>query len=310
VRHLLGIDGLTRGDAELILQTAAGFVEINERAKKKVPVLQGRTVALMFFEDSTRTRLSFDLAAKRLSADVLAFSASGSSVQKGETLLDTIKNLEAMKPDLVVVRHQASGAPWLVARGTRAAIVNAGDGQHEHPTQALLDAFTLLQRFERTPQQGLDGLTIAIVGDIARSRVARSNLLLLPLLGARVRVCGPRTMLPLGLETSGVEVHTDVESSLDGVDAVMTLRIQKERAAGAVMASDRDYALRFGLTRERFARLPKHAVVMHPGPINRGVEIDHDVADDPRAVILRQAENGVVVRMAVLYLLATTAEAA
>ncbi len=304
VRHVLGIDGLTRADAELILETARSFHEVNTRALKKVPVLRGRTVALLFFENSTRTRLSFELAAKRLSADTLSFSASGSSVQKGETLIDTARNIEAMGPDLVVMRHEQSGSHHLLLRAMSGAVVNAGDGQHEHPTQALLDAFTLLERFGRTPKDGLVGKTIAIVGDIAHSRVARSNMLLLPLLGAKVRVCGPRTMLPLGLEQYGVEATDDVGAALAGVDAVMTLRIQKERISGARMASDRDYFHRFGLTKERFAGLPEHALVMHPGPINRGVEIDHDVADHPRAVILEQAENGVAVRMAVLYLLA------
>lgn len=304
VRHLLGIDGLTRADAELILETARSFHEVNTRALKKVPVLRGRTVALLFFENSTRTRLSFELAAKRLSADTLSFSASGSSVSKGETLIDTARNIEAMGPDLVVMRHEQSGSHHLLLRAMSGAVINAGDGQHEHPTQALLDAFTLLERFGRTPKDGLAGKTIAIIGDIAHSRVARSNMLLLPMLGANVRVCGPRTMLPLGLEQYGVLATDDVDSALEGVDAVMTLRIQKERISGARMASDRDYFHRFGLTKERFARLPHHALVMHPGPINRGVEIDHDVADDPRAVILEQAENGVAVRMAVLYLLA------
>ncbi|MCC7110116.1 MAG: aspartate carbamoyltransferase catalytic subunit [Deltaproteobacteria bacterium] len=304
VRHLLGIDGLTRADAALILETARSFHEVNTRALKKVPVLRGRTVALLFFENSTRTRLSFELAAKRLSADTLSFSASGSSVSKGETLIDTARNIEAMGPDLVVMRHEQSGAHHLLLRAMSGAVINAGDGQHEHPTQALLDAFTLLERFGRTPQDGLHGKTIAIVGDIAHSRVARSNMLLLPLLGARVRVCGPRTMLPPGLEQYGVEATDNVDEALDGVDAVMTLRIQKERISGARMASDGDYFHRFGLTKERFRRLPERALVMHPGPINRGVEIDHDVADDPRAVILQQAENGVAVRMAVLYLLA------
>ncbi len=304
VRHLLGIDGLTRADAELILETARSFHEVNTRALKKVPVLRGRTVALLFFENSTRTRLSFELAAKRLSADTLSFSASGSSVQKGETLIDTARNIEAMGPDLVVMRHEQSGSHHLLVRAMSGAVVNAGDGQHEHPTQALLDAFTLLERFARSPKDGLHGKTVAIVGDIAHSRVARSNMLLLPLLGARVRVCGPRTMLPPGLEQYGVESTDDVDAALEGVDAVMTLRIQKERISGARMASDRDYFHRFGLTKERFRRLPERALVMHPGPINRGVEIDHDVADDPRAVILEQAENGVAVRMAVLYLLA------
>jgi aspartate carbamoyltransferase catalytic subunit len=302
--HLLGIEGLTRDDVELVLDTAAGFHQVNARTLKKVPVLRGRTVAMLFFENSTRTRLSFELAAKRLSADTLSFSASSSSVSKGETLLDTARNIEAMGPDLVVIRHMHAGAPQMLTRVMKGAIVNAGDGQHEHPTQALLDAFTLLQRFGRTPQQGLAGKTIAIVGDIARSRVARSNMLCLKLLGASVRVAGPPTMLPPGLSQYGVDVTSDVDEALAGVDAVMMLRIQKERIVGPVLSSDRDYARRYGLTKARAAKLPEHALVMHPGPINRGVEIDPDVADSARSVILEQTENGIAVRMAALYLLA------
>jgi aspartate carbamoyltransferase catalytic subunit len=311
VPHLLGIEGLSRADAVLLLDTARSFVEVNSRELKKVPALRGRLVALMFFENSTRTRLSFELAAKRLSADTLSFSASGSSVSKGETLRDTAKNVEAMGPDLVVVRHEASGAPWHLTQVMTGAVANAGDGQHEHPTQALLDAFTLLLRWGRAPKDGLDGKTVCIVGDIARSRVARSNMLLLPLLGARVRVCGPRTMLPAGLaEAYGVRVYDDVDDALlgdGGVDTVMMLRIQKERAGRAVMGSDDDYAAAFGLSAARFERLVRarpEVLVMHPGPINRGVEIDAGVADDERSVILEQTENGVAVRMAVLYLLA------
>ena len=303
--HLLQIEGLTRDDVVLVLDTARSFQEVNERALKKVPVLRGRTVAMLFFENSTRTRLSFELAAKRLSADTLSFTSAGSSTAKGETLLDTARNIEAMGPDLVVVRHHHAGAPHMLARAMSGAIVSAGDGQHEHPTQALLDAFTLLDKFGRTPSEGLADKTVAIVGDIARSRVARSNMLCLALLGAKVRVCGPRTMLPAGLEHYGVDVTSRMDEAIDGVDAVMMLRIQKERsAASAVMASDRDYARGWGLTKDRFAKLPSHALVMHPGPVNRGVEIDSDVADDARSVILEQAENGVAVRMAVLYLLA------
>ena len=309
--HLLGIDGLSRDDATLILETARSFTEVNTRALKKVPALRGRTVALLFFENSTRTRLSFELAAKRLSADTLSFSASGSSTSKGETLLDTARNIEAMKPDLVVVRHQASGAPWMLSRVMSGAIANAGDGQHEHPTQALLDAYTLLECWKRTAVQGLAGKTVAIVGDLSRSRVARSNMLLLPLLGAKVRVAGPPTMIPEGLkDVYDVDVYDDVDDALfsgDPVDAVMMLRIQKERAGTAVMGSDCDYAIGCGLTAARFAQLRERrsdVLVMHPGPMNRGVEIDAGVADDDASVILQQTENGVAVRMAVLYLLA------
>jgi aspartate carbamoyltransferase catalytic subunit len=311
VPHLLGIEGLSRDDALLILETARSFREVNSRQLKKVPALRGRLVALLFFENSTRTRLSFELAAKRLSADTLNFSASSSSLSKGETLLDTARNIEAMGPDLVVVRHDASGAPWMLSRVMGGAIANAGDGQHEHPTQALLDAFTLLQRWNRAPSEGLEGKTICIVGDLSRSRVARSNMLLLPLLGAKVRVVGPPTMIPAQLrESYDVEVFDHVDDALfagAGVDAVMMLRIQKERAARAVMGSDHDYAAAYGLHRERFARLRTRrddVVVLHPGPINRGVEIDAAVADAAQSVILEQTENGVAVRMAVLYLLA------
>ncbi len=302
--HLLGIDGLSREDVVLILDTARSFAEVNQRSLKKVPVLRGRTVAMLFFESSTRTKLSFELAAKRLSADTLSFAASGSSLSKGETLLDTARNIEAMGPDIVVVRHAQSGAAAMLTTVMRGAVVNAGDGQHEHPTQALLDAYTLLDRFGRTAQQGLAGRTIAIIGDIARSRVARSNMLCLSLLGAEVRVAGPATMLPPGLSQYGVTTTTDVDAAMEGTDAVMMLRIQKERMQGPVMASDRDYATRFGLTKARAARLKPDALVLHPGPINRGVEIDPEVADSKRSVILEQAENGVAVRMAVLYLMA------
>ena len=304
--HLLGIDGLSAPDARLILETARGFDEVNARAIKKVPALRGRTVAMLFFENSTRTRLSFELAAKRLSADTLNFSSSSSSVAKGETLRDTVRNIEAMKPDLVVVRHQSSGAPWMLTREMSGAVVNAGDGQHEHPTQALLDAYTLLQKLGRSVDEGLEGLHILIVGDIARSRVARSNMLLMRLLGARVTVAAPRTMLPAGLESYGVAVEDNFDRALaDDVDAVMMLRIQKERLQSPVMASERDYATGWCLTAPRAAVLRPGALVMHPGPINRGVELDHDVADDvERSVILDQTRSGVAVRMAVLYLLA------
>lgn len=306
VDHLLGIDGMKLDDAVRILETARSFDEVNARALKKVPALRGRTVAMLFFENSTRTRLSFELAAKRLSADTLNFSSSGSSVSKGETLRDTARNIEAMKPDLVVVRHQSSGAPWLLANAMSGAIVNAGDGQHEHPTQALLDAYTLLQRFGRTPQEGLQGKVVVIVGDIARSRVARSNMLLLTLLGAEVRVAAPKTMLPAALDQYGVSTSHRFDDVIgEDVDAVMMLRIQKERLSAPVMASEADYAVGWCLSQQRAARLRDDCLIMHPGPINRGVEIDHDVADDPaRSVILEQTKNGVAVRMAVLYLLA------
>jgi aspartate carbamoyltransferase catalytic subunit len=302
--HLLGIDGMSREDLVLVLETALRFKEVNERAVKKVPALRGLTVVNLFFEASTRTRLSFELAAKRLSADVVNFTGSSSSVVKGETLLDTARVMNAYGPDLVVVRHAQAGAAQMLTGAMDAAILNAGDGEHEHPTQALLDAFTLLERMGRSPQEGLTGKRIAIVGDIAHSRVARSNLLALPLLGAEVIAAGPATMLPAGLEQYGVQVTADVDKALEGCDAVMMLRIQKERLKGPRIPSDREYARLFGLTKERAARLRDDALVLHPGPMNRGVEIAPEVADSGRSVILEQAKNGLAVRMAALYLLA------
>ncbi len=304
VPHLLGVDGLSRDDVVLLLETARRFKEVNERTVKKVPALRGLTVVNLFFEASTRTRLSFELAAKRLSADVVNFTGSSSSVVKGETLLDTARVMNAYGPDLVVVRHAAAGAPRMLTTVMDAAVLNAGDGEHEHPTQALLDAFTLLERFGRTAAEGLEGKRVAIVGDIAHSRVARSNLLSLPLLGAEVRVAGPATMLPPGLEQYGVQVTNDVDEALEGADAVMMLRIQKERMKGPRLPSDREYARCFGLTKERATRMKPDALVMHPGPMNRGVEIAPEVADSGRSVILEQAGNGLAVRMASLYLLA------
>jgi aspartate carbamoyltransferase catalytic subunit len=304
VQHLLGIDGLTEQDVLLILHTAKTFAQVNDRNLKKVPFLRGHTVANLFFEASTRTRTSFELAAKRLSADTIQFNAGTSSIKKGETLLDTGRTLEAMSPDLVVVRHHEAGAPQMLTKVMSGAIINAGDGSHEHPTQALLDAFTLMEHFDRGAQEGLRGLKIAIVGDIAHSRVARSNMICLKLLGAEVRVAGPGTMLPQGLEQYDVEAFTNVDEALSEVDAVMMLRIQKERIEEPLMASEREYFRHFGLTVNRLNQLPKHAIVMHPGPMNRGVEIAPQVADDSRSVILQQAENGIAVRMAVLYLLA------
>jgi aspartate carbamoyltransferase catalytic subunit len=303
-RHLLGIEDLTRGDIQCILQTATSFRDINDRPLKKVPVLRGRTIVNIFFENSTRTRLSFELAAKRLSADTVNFTASSSSLSKGETLLDTARNIEAMRPDLVVVRHSHAGAAHMLTQVVRGCVVNAGDGQHEHPTQALLDAYTILEKFNLTAEQGLNGKTVTIVGDIAHSRVARSNMFCLSRLGANVRVAGPATMLPPGLEQYGVQQTCHVDEALDGADVVMMLRIQKERFSDPVMSSDREYARRFGLTRERAKRLSSDTIIMHPGPINRGVEIAPEVADSKGSVILEQAENGVAVRMAVLYLLA------
>ncbi len=296
-RHLLGLQGLSREDISAILDLAAEFKAISKRRIKKVPTLRGITVVLFFVEPSTRTRMSFEVAAKRLSADTLSFTASHSSLAKGETLLDTAKNLMAMQPDVIVLRHSAAGAPHFLARHVSAAVINAGDGSHEHPTQGLLDLFTMRER-----KGPLDRLTVAIVGDIAHSRVARSNIHGLRAMGARVRVAGPRTMIPAELGRIGVEVHDRVESALEGADVVMMLRIQKERMGRDLIPSDREYARLFGLNARRLELAAPDAIVMHPGPMNRGVEIDADVADSARSVVLEQVENGVAVRMAVLYL--------
>ncbi|HKQ70731.1 MAG TPA: aspartate carbamoyltransferase catalytic subunit [Polyangiaceae bacterium] len=297
-RHLLGTEGLTAEDAARVLDTAEVFFEVSKRRVRKVPTLRGKTIINLFFEPSTRTRTSFEIAGKRLSADVINFSGSSSSVTKGETLLDTVKNLEAMHPDVLVVRHGSSGAPHYVANHTKAGVVNAGDGTHEHPTQALLDAFTI-----RRAKGRVAGLTVAICGDIAHSRVARSNALLLTALGAKVRFAGPRTLLPPVDDAYPVETFDRVEPALEGADAVMVLRIQRERLAGALLPSMREYARLFGVSEARLGRAKSDAIVMHPGPINRGVELESGVADGPRSVILDQVEAGVAVRMAVLYLL-------
>ncbi len=302
VRHLLGIEDLPARDIVQFLDTAEVFFGVSTRRVRKVPTLRGKTVINLFFEASTRTRTSFEIAGKRLSADVVNISVSTSSVSKGETLLDTVKNLEAMHPDVIVVRHSASGAPHFIARHTHAGVVNAGDGMHEHPTQALLDAFTI-----RRAKGHIADLVVTISGDIAHSRVARSNALLLTRLGAKVRVCAPRTLLPAGLEQYGVEVFDALGPAVEGADVVMMLRIQHERLTEALIPSTREYARTFGLNRAMLARAKPDAIVMHPGPMNRGVEIDADVADGPRSVILDQVEAGVAVRMAVLYLLAAEA---
>lgn len=304
VRHMLGIEGLTLDDIQTILNTARVFDEVNTRDLKKVPYLRGKTVAHIFFESSTRTRISFDIAAKRLSADTIQLAGNSSSTQKGETLLDTVRNVEAMKPDIVVVRHAQSGASHLVAQTIEGAVVNAGDGCHEHPTQALLDAYTLLQHFRRTPQEGLSGMQVTIMGDILHSRVARSNMLCLKALGARVKVFGPFTMLPPFLDSYGVEICASLEEGIKDADAIMLLRIQKERLGSLLFPSEDEYFRLYGLTPQRFYQLKPDAVIMHPGPMNRGVEIASVVADGPRSLILKQAENGVPVRMAVLYCLA------
>jgi len=299
MRHLLGIDGMRAEEIVRLLDTAEAFLDVSRRRIRKVPTLRGKTVINLFYEASTRTRTSFELAGKRLSADVINIASSSSSVSKGESLLDTVKNLEAMHPDVIVVRHMHAGAPHLVARHTRAGVVNAGDGTHEHPTQALLDAFTI-----RKAKGRIEGLTVAIVGDIAHSRVARSNVHLLTRLGATVRLCGPRTLLPAGIEALGASVDDNLARSLDGADVVMMLRIQHERFGESLLPTTREYSRTFGLNPRTLALARPDAIVMHPGPINRGVEIDPGVADGPRSVILDQVEAGVAVRMAILYLLA------
>jgi aspartate carbamoyltransferase catalytic subunit len=297
-RHLLGIEPLEAEEIRLILDTAESFLEVSRRPIKKVPTLRGRTIVNFFMEASTRTRSSFEIAEKRLSADSLNFSPSGSSVSKGETLLDTARNLEAMSPDMIIIRHSCAGAPHLLARVCRSTIINAGDGAHEHPTQALLDAFTMRRKKGR-----LEGLRVAIVGDILHSRVARSNIFLLRKLGADVAVSGPPTLLPPGLERLGARVHTRIEEALADRDVVMVLRIQRERMVRGAFPSLREYFQLYGLTAERVRLARPDVILMHPGPINRGVEIDGEVADGPFSVILEQVTNGVAVRMAVLYLL-------
>jgi aspartate carbamoyltransferase catalytic subunit len=306
VRHLLGIKGLTRQDVELILNTAQQFKEVINRPIKKVPSLRDVTVANMFFENSTRTRLSFELAEKRLSADVINFSSSGSSVSKGETLVDTTNNILAMKVDMIVMRHPHPGAPVFLARelqkypkSAHAQIINAGDGTHEHPTQALLDAYSIRENLG-----DLAGKKVAIIGDIMHSRVALSNIYCLKLLGAEVMVCGPTTLIPKYIESLGVKVEHNLMKALEWCDVANMLRIQLERQQLKYFPSLREYALYFGLNRKKLESLNKKILIMHPGPINRGVEITSDVADSGHSIILDQVENGVAVRMAILYLLA------
>jgi aspartate carbamoyltransferase catalytic subunit len=307
-RHLVSISDLTYDDALLVLDTAEELARLADRPVKKLPTLRGRTVVNLFFEDSTRTRISFEAAAKRLSADVITFSAKGSSVSKGESLKDTALTLEAMGADAVVVRHQASGAPHRLAHSgwINGVVINAGDGTHEHPTQALLDAFTL-RRHLAGGTGDLAGQRVTIVGDVLHSRVARSNVLLLHLLGADVTLVAPPTLLPVGVETWPCVVTYDLDGALPKADAVMMLRVQRERmdpgAGGGFFPSAAEYARRYGLDSTRAATLPDHAIVMHPGPMNRGMEISADVADGSRSVIVEQVGNGVSVRMAVLYLL-------
>jgi aspartate carbamoyltransferase catalytic subunit len=298
-RHLLGIADLDAGEIALILDTAEAMKEIGGRAIKKVPTLRGRTVVNLFFEPSTRTRTSFEIAEKRLSADTLSIATATSSVTKGETLVDTVRNIEAMAPDMIVMRHGSSGAPHLLSRICQSAIINAGDGMHEHPTQALLDAFTIREHKRR-----LSGLKVAIVGDLLHSRVLRSNVRLLKKMNAEIAVCGPATLIPPGIDRLGAKPTTSVDEAVEGADVVMLLRIQHERMHGHFFPSVREYFTLFGMTKERLRRAAPDAIVMHPGPMNRGVEIDSEVADGASSVILEQVANGVAVRMAVLYLLA------
>lgn len=298
-KDLLSIGDLSPEEIYLILDTAEAMKEVGTRSIKKVPALRGRTVVNLFFEASTRTRTSFEVAQKRLSADTINIAASGSSVVKGETLADTVRNLEAMAPDVIVVRHQSAGAGHLVARLCRARVINAGDGMHEHPTQALLDALTIRER-----KGTIKGLKVSIIGDLLHSRVLRSNVLLLRALGADVSVCGPATMMLPDMARLGVRATTSIDEAVEGADVVMLLRIQLERMRGYFFPSLREYFQLFGMTAERLQRAKPDAIIMHPGPMNRGVEIASDVADGPCSVILEQVANGVAVRMAVLYLLA------
>ncbi|MCC5928472.1 MAG: aspartate carbamoyltransferase catalytic subunit [Cyclobacteriaceae bacterium] len=303
VQHLLGIQNLTLDDIELIFETADNFKEVINRPIKKVPSLRDITIANVFFENSTRTRLSFELAEKRLSADVVNFSSSSSSVKKGETLLDTVNNILAMKVDMIVMRHSSPGAPHFLANHISANIVNAGDGTHEHPTQALLDAFSIREKYK-----SFRGLKVAIIGDILHSRVALSNIFALKKLGAEVMVCGPNTLLPKYIGSLGVKVGLDVQKALEWCDVANVLRIQLERQQIKYFPSLREYSLYYGITKAMLDKLNKPITIMHPGPINRGVELSSDAADSEHSIILEQVENGVAIRMAILYLLALKKE--
>jgi aspartate carbamoyltransferase catalytic subunit len=309
-RHLISAGDLTREEAVLILDTAAELASVSDRPIRKLPTLRGRTVVNLFYEDSTRTRTSFEAAAKRLSADVINFSAKGSSVAKGESLKDTALTLEAMGSDAIVIRHPASGAPHRLAGWVSGSVINAGDGTHEHPTQALLDAFTMRERLRGPDERGagLDGVQVTIVGDVLHSRVARSNVLLLTTLGAEVTLVAPPTLMPFAVGTWPVKISYDLDAELSKSDVIMMLRVQQERMTAAYFPSVREYRRRYGLDTGRMALLPEHAIVMHPGPMNRGVEIAADVADSARSTIVAQVANGVTVRMAVLYLLLGGAE--
>ncbi|MCK6619182.1 MAG: aspartate carbamoyltransferase catalytic subunit [Calditrichaceae bacterium] len=298
-RHLLGLDGMEKEEIQLILDTARSFREILDRPIKRVPTLQGKTVVNLFYEPSTRTRISFELAEKRMSADIINFTPSTSSVKKGESLIDTVKNIEAMKIDMVVVRHSSPGAAHLLARVMDANILNAGDGGHEHPTQALLDMMTIREKFGR-----LDGLAIGLIGDISHSRVAMSNIFGLKAMGARVILCGPPTLIPREIERLGVEVSHHIDEVIPRADVLNILRLQLERQKSGLFPSLREYHNYFGITRERLEQASKPVLIMHPGPMNRGLEISSQVADSEHSVILEQVTNGIALRMAVLYLLA------
>ncbi|MCX6826940.1 MAG: aspartate carbamoyltransferase catalytic subunit [candidate division Zixibacteria bacterium] len=304
-RHLLGLEGITAEEITLILDTAESFREIIERPIKKVPTLRGMTVLNLFYEPSTRTRISFELAEKRLSADTVNFTPSTSSVKKGETLRDTVRNIEAMKIDMIVVRHSSIGVPYFLTQCIESNVINAGDGAHEHPTQALLDLFTIRRKYKY-----IKDLRVVLVGDIKHSRVVRSNIWGLKAMGASVAVCGPSTLLPFEIDKFGIDVYTDLDKALDGADVVNIMRIQLERQQAGLFPSQREYTNLFGITTERLALLNKNYTIMHPGPINRGVEIANDVADGDSSVILEQVTNGQAVRMAVLYLLSGKKEEA
>lgn len=297
-RHLLGLEGMTAEELTLILDTAESFREIIERPIKKVPTLRGVTILNLFYEPSTRTRISFELAEKRLSADMINFSKSTSSVKKGESLRDTVQNIEALKINMIVVRHSSSGVPYFLTKCTDSNIINAGDGGHEHPTQALLDMLTIRRKYKK-----LNGLRIVLVGDIRHSRVVRSNIWGLKAMGASVAVCGPSTLLPYEVEQFGVDVYTNLDEAIDGADVVNIMRIQLERQQAGLFPSQREYTNLFGMTKERLSLLNKNFTIMHPGPMNRGVEISSEVADGDSSVILEQVTNGQAARMAVLYLL-------
>lgn len=299
-RHLLGMQGVPAEDIQLILDTAKTFREVLERPIKKVPTLQGKTIVNLFFENSTRTRISFELAQKRLSADTVNFSTSTSSTKKGETFKDTVRNIEAMKVDMIIVRHESAGVPTFLTKISKANIINAGDGRHEHPTQALLDMYSIRERLGK-----LEGLKVCIVGDIAHSRVALSNIYGLKAMGAEVSVCGPATMIPRDIHKLGVKVYHEIDRVIAEHDVLNVLRIQLERKAGTSIPSVREYHKYFGITAERIEKYNNNIVILHPGPINRGVELTSEVADGPYQVILDQVTNGVAVRMAVLYLLGT-----